>query len=81
MSDRWQSNPAAPGYKDTTGVINPAFPGGKAGGVVVTTIVATVVGTGTTTLSPTINDYSGSSFDYYYLATVLKPSLSIIWAR
>jgi uncharacterized repeat protein (TIGR01451 family) len=60
----WQANPAAAGYNDVTATENPAFPGGKAGGTVSTTIVARVIGTGTTSLVPTITDFSGSSFHY-----------------
>lgn len=58
----WDPNPASPTYNSCIGPIN--YPGGKVGGSITTQYVVRMVGSGTTTLTTLMYDYSGSSFHY-----------------
>jgi uncharacterized repeat protein (TIGR01451 family) len=58
----WDNNPLSPTYRSCIGPEN--YPGGKAGGTVVTTYTVKVLSTGTTTAGTLILDFSGSSYHY-----------------
>jgi uncharacterized repeat protein (TIGR01451 family) len=58
----WDNNPLSPSYLSCIGP--PNYPGGKAGGTVVTTYTVKILTTGTTTASTLVLDYSGSSYHY-----------------
>lgn len=58
----WDNNPLSATYRSCIGPEN--YPGGKAGGTVITTYTVTVLSTGTTTASTLILDFSGSSYHY-----------------
>jgi uncharacterized repeat protein (TIGR01451 family) len=58
----WDNNPLSGSYRSCIGPEQ--YPGGKAGGDVVTTYTVKVVSTGTTTAGTAILDFSGSSYHY-----------------
>jgi uncharacterized repeat protein (TIGR01451 family) len=58
----WDNNPLSGTYRSCIGPAN--YPGGKAGGTVVTTYTVKVLSTGNTTASTLIMDFSGSSYHY-----------------
>ncbi len=58
----WENNPLSPNYRSCVGPVN--YPGGKAGGTVVTTYTVKILSTGTTTANTLILDFSGSSYHY-----------------
>ncbi|HEY8186347.1 MAG TPA: hypothetical protein VIF64_09775 [Pyrinomonadaceae bacterium] len=58
----WDNNPLSGTYRSCIGPNN--YPGGKAGGTVVTTYTVKVLSTGNTTASTLIMDFSGSSYHY-----------------
>ena len=58
----WDNNPLSATYRSCIGPAN--YPGGKAGGTVVTTYTVKVLSTGNTTASTLIMDFSGSSYHY-----------------
>ena len=58
----WDNNPLSPTYRSCIGPEN--YPGGKAGGTVITTYTVKVLSTGTTTAGTLILDFSGSSYHY-----------------
>ncbi|HEX5701726.1 MAG TPA: hypothetical protein VFX97_00745 [Pyrinomonadaceae bacterium] len=58
----WENNPLSANYRDCVGPDQ--YPGGKAGGNVVTTYTVKVLSTGTTTAGTAIVDFSGSSYHY-----------------
>ena len=58
----WDNNPLSPNYLSCIGPAN--YPGGKAGGTVVTTYTVKILTTGTTTASTLVLDFSGSSYHY-----------------
>src|SRR6266513_3169028 len=58
----WDNNPLSGTYRSCIGPVN--YPGGKAGGTVVTTYTVKVLSTGNTTASTLIMDFSGSSYHY-----------------
>ena len=58
----WDNNPASGTYRSCIGPAN--YPGGKAGGTVVTTYTVKVLSTGSTTATTLIMDFSGSSYHY-----------------
>ena len=58
----WDNNPLSATYRSCIGPAN--YPGGKAGGTIVTTYTVKVLSTGNTTASTLIMDFSGSSFHY-----------------
>ena len=58
----WENNPLSPNYRSCVGPEN--YPGGKAGGTVVTTYTVKILSSGTTTANTLILDFSGSSYHY-----------------
>ena len=58
----WDNNPLSGNYRSCIGPEQ--YPGGKAGGTVVTTYTVKVLSTGTTTAGTAIVDFSGSSYHY-----------------
>lgn len=58
----WDNNPLSANYRSCIGPVQ--YPGGKAGGNVVTTYTVKVLSTGTTTAGTAIVDFSGSSYHY-----------------
>lgn len=58
----WENNPLSANYRSCVGPAN--YPGGKAGGTIVTTYTVKILSTGVTTASTLINDFSGSSYHY-----------------
>ncbi len=58
----WDNNPLSSNYRSCIGPDQ--YPGGKAGGNVVTTYTVKVLSTGTTTAGTAILDFSGSSYHY-----------------
>ena len=58
----WENNPLSANYRSCVGPVQ--YPGGKAGGTVVTTYTVKVLSTGTTTAGTAIVDFSGSSYRY-----------------
>jgi uncharacterized repeat protein (TIGR01451 family) len=58
----WDNNPLSATYRSCIGPVN--YPGGKAGGTIVTTYTVKILSTGVTTASTLINDFSGSSYHY-----------------
>lgn len=58
----WDNNPLSPNYRSCIGPEN--YPGGKAGGTVITTYTVKVLSTGATTAGTLILDFSGSSYHY-----------------
>jgi len=58
----WDNNPLSPTYRSCIGPEN--YPGGKAGGTVITTYTVKVLSTGTTTAGTLVLDFSGSSYHY-----------------
>ena len=58
----WDNNPLSANYRSCIGPDQ--YPGGKAGGNVVTTYTVKVLSTGTTTAGTAIVDFSGSSYHY-----------------
>ncbi|HKO36274.1 MAG TPA: hypothetical protein VJV21_07320 [Pyrinomonadaceae bacterium] len=58
----WDNNPLSGNYRSCIGPVQ--YPGGKAGGNVVTTYTVKVLSTGTTTAGTAIVDFSGSSYHY-----------------
>src|SRR5574341_2571517 len=53
----WENNPLSANYRSCVGPAN--YPGGKAGGTIVTTYTVKILSTGVTTASTLINDFSG----------------------
>src|SRR5688572_20185686 len=58
----WENNPLSANYRSCVGPVQ--YPGGKAGGTVVTTYTVKVLSTGTTSAGTAIVDFSGSSYHY-----------------
>ncbi|MDP8956615.1 MAG: sortase [Actinomycetota bacterium] len=58
----WDNDPASPTYRSCVGPVN--YPGGKAGGNIVTTYTVKILSPGTTVISALIYDFSGSSYHY-----------------
>jgi LPXTG-site transpeptidase (sortase) family protein len=58
----WENDPTDPDYRSCVGPVN--YPGGKAGGDIVTTYTVKILSPGTTTISALIYDFSGSSYHY-----------------
>jgi uncharacterized repeat protein (TIGR01451 family) len=58
----WDNNPLSATYRSCIGPDN--YPGGKAGGTVITTYTVKVLSTGTTTAGTLVLDFSGSSYHY-----------------
>jgi uncharacterized repeat protein (TIGR01451 family) len=58
----WDNNPLSGTYRSCIGPVQ--YPGGKAGGTVVTTYTVKVLSTGTTSAGTAIVDFSGSSYHY-----------------
>lgn len=58
----WENNPLSANYRSCVGPEN--YPGGKAGGTIVTTYTVKILSTGVTTASTLIHDFSGSSYHY-----------------
>jgi uncharacterized repeat protein (TIGR01451 family) len=58
----WDNNPLSATYRSCIGPVN--YPGGKAGGTVITTYTVKVLSTGTTTAGTLVLDFSGSSYHY-----------------
>ena len=58
----WDNNPLSANYRSCIGPVQ--YPGGKAGGTVVTTYTVKVLSTGTTSAGTAIVDFSGSSYHY-----------------
>jgi uncharacterized repeat protein (TIGR01451 family) len=58
----WDNNPLSGSYRSCIGPEQ--YPGGKAGGTVVTTYTVKVISAGTTTAGTVILDFSGSSYHY-----------------
>ncbi len=58
----WENNPGSTNYRSCVGPEQ--YSGGKAGGTLSTTYTVKVVGTGTSSLSSLIYDFSGSSYHY-----------------
>jgi uncharacterized repeat protein (TIGR01451 family) len=58
----WDNNPLSGNYRSCIGPEQ--YPGGKAGGSVVTIYTVKVISTGTTTAGTAIVDFSGSSYHY-----------------
>lgn len=72
----WDNNPLSLSYRSCIGPQN--YPGGKAGGTVITTYTVKVLSTGSTTASTLILDFSGSSYHYnsdYGVAVISITSL------
>ena len=58
----WDNNPLSATYRSCIGPDN--YPGGKAGGTVITTYTVKVLSTGTTTAGTLVLDFSDSSYHY-----------------
>jgi uncharacterized repeat protein (TIGR01451 family) len=58
----WDNNPLSANYRSCIGPNQ--YPGGKAGGNVITTYTVKVISAGTTTAGTAILDFSGSSYHY-----------------
>lgn len=58
----WDNNPLSGSYRSCIGP--ESYPGGKAGGTIVTTYTVKVLSTGATTAGTAILDFSGSSYHY-----------------
>ncbi|HEY3025197.1 MAG TPA: hypothetical protein VGJ55_03500 [Pyrinomonadaceae bacterium] len=72
----WDNNPLSGTYRSCIGPAN--YPGGKAGGTVVTTYTVKVLSTGNTTAGTLIMDFSGSSYHYnsdYGVLTISSTAL------
>lgn len=58
----WDPVPGSPTYRSCIGPVN--YPGGKAGGTIVSTYTVKILSTGTTSVGAIILDFSGSSYHY-----------------